>query len=374
MRKITADYIFPINTAPIKNGVVHIDDNGNILEINSSRKGDEEVYEGIICPGFVNVHCHTELSFAKDKIEQGRGIDSFISDLEKLKSSISNQQKEKAVIEAMNQMQKNGIVAVGDIMNTDLSLKAKQNTDIEFYNFIEVFGSQSKFAESIWKHAIALYDNTTNLKNIIPHAPYSLSNELFQKIHDFQNENSIMSIHHLESEGELSFFKNGTGTIADRFIKWGLQMPTHIPTNKRPLESIAQYFINSNKLLLIHNTFIKKEDIDFASLNFSEIYYGLCPNANLYIEGKLPPIEILRNNNLNICLGTDSLASNNSLSIIEEIRTLKDNFDIPLQELIQWATLNGAKALGFDSMLGSIEPGKKPGLNLINSDFDIKVI
>jgi cytosine/adenosine deaminase-related metal-dependent hydrolase len=105
-----------------------------------------------------------------------------------------------------------------------------------------------------------------------------------------------------------------------------------------------------------------------AIANNQTPYFCLCPNANVYIENTLPNIEQFRNNNVHITLGTDSLASNTSLSIIEEIKTIQQYFPlIPLAEILQWATLNGAKALEMDNHLGSFETGKKPGIIVWNN-------
>ncbi len=371
MRKITADYIYTMASPPIKNGVVHIADSGEIIFIGESRQGDEEYHQGIICPGFINVHCHSELSFAKDKIKERTGIDSFIGQLEGLKKSITKEQKEQSVTDAMAQMYDSGIVAVGDIMNTIESLNAKENSPIKFYNFIEVFGSQPASADFAFKNGLSLLEKASFPKNIIPHAPYSLSVELFENIAEFQKTDSTISIHHMESEGEADYFKYGSGSIAERMINWGMKIPSHIPTGNSPLKFIGKYLKKTNRILLIHNTFIDESDIDYASNTFSECYYGLCPKANLFIENSLPPVELLMKKNADICIGTDSLASNSSLSILEEIKVLKSEFKIPNLELIKWATINGAKALGFDSELGSIEIGKKPGLNLINEELEL---
>jgi cytosine/adenosine deaminase-related metal-dependent hydrolase len=99
-----------------------------------------------------------------------------------------------------------------------------------------------------------------------------------------------------------------------------------------------------------------------------------CPNSNLYIENQLPPVFLFRKENLNICLGTDSLASNHELSVLAEMITLQIHFpEIKLEELVCWATLNGAKALKMENRFGSFEVGKNPGVNLI-SGIDFKTM
>lgn len=100
-------------------------------------------------------------------------------------------------------------------------------------------------------------------------------------------------------------------------------------------------------------------------------FFVLCPNSNLYIENQLPPVSLFRGENLNICIGTDSLASNHSLSVLDELITIQKNFpEIGVDELLEWACLNGAKALKVDDKFGSFETGKNPGVNLITGiDF-----
>ena len=367
MRKITADYIYPGNTAPIKGGTISFNKDGKILNISTKTDPRAEIFKGILCPGFVNVHCHLELSYAKNHIPQNSGIDQFIHDLEGLKRSISEEEKANAIELAITEMQKQGIVAVGDIMNTPLSIRAKENSGIAFYNFIEVYGSQAKDTERNWNHALGLTAASKGVKNIIPHAPYSLTRTLFQKIRDYQKANATLSMHHMESEGEAEYFLKGSGPLAERFRSWGLEQPPHIPSGKRPLASLGEFMQSAERVLLIHNTFINQEDIDFTKGNFQNTYFGLCPNANLYIEGDLPPVDLLRNQDLSICLGTDSLASNQQLSILEEMKTLNNNFDVSLEELIQWATYNGACALGMDDSFGSFEKGKMPGILLLQN-------
>jgi len=119
---------------------------------------------------------------------------------------------------------------------------------------------------------------------------------------------------------------------------------------------------------LVHNTFTKKEDLEELKRRRSleNTFFVLCPNSNLYIENQLPPVTLFCEENLNICLGTDSLASNHKLSVLDEMITLQLNFsELELENLVQWASLNGAKALQIDATFGSFEVGKNPGINLI---------
>ena len=129
-----------------------------------------------------------------------------------------------------------------------------------------------------------------------------------------------------------------------------------------------------NKLLLIHNILTRQKDIDLIAKtrSLNKTWFVLCPNSNIFIEDRLPDIELFRKNELKICLGTDSLSSNRKLSILDEMKTIQNFFPlIPLGEIVSWATRNGAEALEMDDWAGTIEPGKRPGINLITG-IDLK--
>jgi cytosine/adenosine deaminase-related metal-dependent hydrolase len=123
-------------------------------------------------------------------------------------------------------------------------------------------------------------------------------------------------------------------------------------------------------LILVHNVATKEEDVRAVkTAEGPSLFYCLCPNANEYISGSLPDVEMLIREECTIVLGTDSLASNHRLSILEEIKTLRRAFPrIGISEMLRWATYNGAKALQLDSVLGSFEKGKQPGVILIEKD------
>jgi cytosine/adenosine deaminase-related metal-dependent hydrolase len=136
----------------------------------------------------------------------------------------------------------------------------------------------------------------------------------------------LLSIHHQENTDENLFFKNGSGAGAARRIMFNPDLPPYHGSGKRPMESIAGYFAPEQKILLVHNTVSEQQDIEFVETYFRHAYWCLCPNANLYIENRLPDISLFRAASCHITLGTDSLASNHQLSILEEIKTIQKYF------------------------------------------------
>lgn len=372
MRYITADYIFPITSPPIKNGIVVIDDNGIVIDILKSQISNpkSQIFKGIIVPGFINAHCHIEHSYLKGKIAERTGLTGFISQIKQLQKQNIMEEILTSVSNANNEMKKNGIVAVGDISNKNHSFAAKAASDIYYHTFLEVFNVNPQLAGEEFKKALPLEEDLKNKKlpySVTAHAPYSVSAELFQLIFEAAVKNNfILSMHNQESESENELFLSKTGKMIEFFKSIGISSDHLAPTGKSSLQSCLPLLPKENKILLVHNTFTLKEDIRFAHQYSKNIYWCFCANANLYIENSLPEFKIFVEENAKCCVGTDSYASNWSLSILDELKTISKHApEIPLQTLLQWATLNGAEFFGIENQFGSMDKNKKPGLNLI---------
>lgn len=382
MRKIAATYIFPLNQPPVKNGILTCNSDGTIVSISGNNEKFEEqsgteFYSGILVPGFVNTHCHLELSHLKGKIEEKTGIGGFIGKINQLRN-METESVEKAIFSADRKMWSEGTMVVGDISNSPLTIDIKKESKIYYHTFIESFGFHPSRAERAFDYAqfVQVQFQVNQLSNsIVPHSPYSVSKQLFEKIK--QNaiaEKSILTIHNQESESEDVFYKSGAGAIAYHLSdNLGIDISHFIPTGKSSLISVLEQLPTNNQLLLVHNTFTKKEDLDELrkTRSMENTFFVLCPNSNLYIENQLPPISMFQKENLNLCIGTDSLASNHSLSVLDELITIQQNFpELKIEELLKWACLNGSKALNVEDKFGSFEAGKKPGVNLITGiDF-----
>jgi len=381
MRFLSAGFIFPVSSQAIANGIVAVDDAGRIADIlepgeASIPEGEVEHFDGILCPGFVNAHCHLELSWAKGLIESGTGLDGFLRSLDNLRHGKLPVNQEEAIQKEGTEMYLSGVVAAGDISNSAATQQFKELSPMLFHTFAEVFASDPERASIAYEKGTALAESFRALKrnnsaSVTPHSTYSVTERLFELIAAL-SENSPVSIHHQETPAEEQFFKTGTGSIADRRLFYNPGLEPFQPTGKLPVESIAPYLDKNRKTLLVHNTFATSADIRFALQNFRQLSWCLCPNANLYIESCLPDIPLFIENECDIVLGTDSLASNHQLSVLEEMKTISAQFRfITLQEMLGWATLNGARFFGFDS-LGSLQKGKSPGIvNIQNIDNEL---
>jgi len=376
MRILTADFIFPVSGPPIPNGYLTIDDDGTILDVQAKMSvdpGNLEKHKGILVPGFINAHCHLELSYLKGKIAPGWGLDTFVRDIHsQYQSPVSAEIIHQAAEAAETEMKSNGIVGVGDISNTENSLEVKKYGRLAYYTFCEAFGSASKDAEARFQAALTVYNKVRQLPGqagvaITPHATYSVSPELFGLIKSWAESNGTpISLHHQENNDENRYFQNKGGPIVSRMHDFGVDIRNVHPMRMRPIPALMSSLPVNNPILLVHNTVSTPEDIRFITENLKDAWFCLCPKANLYIENSVPNMPFFKPFGDKITLGTDSLASNDSLSILEEMKALQDLYpDLSLVEMVQWGTLNGARFLGMDSWAGSFEKGKKPGVNLI---------
>ena len=343
---------------------MNVDKSGKIISVIDSRKkvptNKLEVFEGIISPGFINAHCHLELSYLQNKISKQVGLVDFIKELQLKK--INNENIYEAIEQAENLMIKNGIVGVGDICNTDYTLKQKVKKNLKYYNFIELYAVKTNQVEQCFNDAKRLKKKFIkhNLQStIVPHSTYGVHPRLMHMILNYMQENDLISIHNLETESERDYLQKKEGNI----FKWLKQLDADLSIwSEKP--NSYELINNFNKqTIFVHNTFAKKIEVENKLC-------CTCPKANLFIEGVLPSYDKFDKDTL--CVGTDSLASNENLSILEELLIIQNNSTYCLNTLLKIGCLNGAKALKFNT-LGSISEGKSPGLNLITNIKNLKL-
>ncbi|WP_374949905.1 amidohydrolase family protein [Mucilaginibacter sp.] len=374
MKSFKADYVFPVYADPIKNGIVTIDDFGKILSVSDTPNPEYdqipiETLSGIITPGFINTHCHVELSHLKDKVKPGGGLINFIQDIQSVRNADASEIRD-AALQADQQMYDNGIVAVGDTANSNATVRLKEQSKLYYHTFVEIFGFLPDRADELFEKAEQLANEfRPQAVSITAHAPYSVSKELFKLIKRYTDENkNLLSIHNQECEDENKFYRYKLGGFVDMYKHFGINIDYFRPQARNSLQSVIPLLSNRQKILMVHNTCTNLKDIYFIKRFDRKINWCFCPNANIYIEKRLPKVELFVNQGLNITLGTDSLASNSGLSILSEMQTIDQKFpSLGLETLLQWATRNGAEFLDIAETKGTIEPGKTPGLNLLTS-------
>lgn len=376
MRKFAANKIYTVSGEVIHNGLVITDEAGKILEVGTSANHDSSSYEklnGVIIPGFINTHCHLELSHMKGKVATGTSLIPFIRNVV-TQRDIPMEEILNGISDGDQEMYDNGIVAVGDISNKTDSFATKKESSIKYHTFVEMFDFlQDAAASEEYKKYKAVYDahegGTGDKVTCVPHAPYSVSPTLFEMVKASNPEDCTISIHNQETPPENELFLKGTGAFHDFYGGFGVTLDHFKANGKSAIHYALENLNPINRNLFVHNTLTTKADIEAAQSWSSNVFWATCPNANLYIENRLPNYQNFLDTNARLTIGTDSLTSNWTLSVLDEMKTIaKFQSYVPFETLLKWATLNGAEALGYASDLGSIEIGKTPGLNLLTMD------
>jgi aminodeoxyfutalosine deaminase len=358
MRRISAQYIFTTAGQPLRRAVVTAADDGTIVEVQDTggelrESAATEFYNGIVIPGLVNCHSHLELSHMRNTVPRGGGLAGFISYMRERRGAGSGEieaagENEAAAARADREMYDGGVVACGDISNESVSFDVKSKSSVRYLTFAEVFGTDPLQAGARMSGVLRVAQAAVELLlpvYITPHAVYSMSDPLFTRVREHITPESLLSLHFLESDDERR--------MSSDHVEKALE-----------LSRLASH------LILVHNTVITRAEAESLAAE-GNTWFCLCPSSNLYITGSMPPVTLLREVTDRIVAGTDSLASNDRLDMLAELRLLHEAApDLPLDEVIRWGTINGARALKMSDTLGSIEPGKKPGLLLIeNADL-----
>jgi cytosine/adenosine deaminase-related metal-dependent hydrolase len=361
--------------------VLITDDQGKVEAIVMEQDAGDNIQKvrGILSPGLVNCHCHLELSHLKNVIPPHTGLIEFLCSVV-TKRNFDPGIIQDEIVKGEKEMWDNGIVAVGDIGNTADTVEIKSKSKIRWHNFVEVLGFTDEKAEGNIQLYRTVFDKLNKIRNphseirssLVPHAPYSVSPKTFQLINQL-TKNQVISMHNQEHPAEDELYKTGGGDYLRLFKIFGVNQSPFPVTGMSSIRSCLPHFNNGQTIFLIHNTYMPEEDITWANSyavqNGLSLVYCLCPNANSYIENRLPPVELFTSHRCRLVLGTDSYSSNWQLSIAKEAQALlvpQFKTVAPVHEVLQWATINGAKALQWDNDLGSFEKGKKPGVVLID--------
>ncbi|CAN5610619.1 amidohydrolase family protein [soil metagenome] len=379
MRFLSADYIFSAHTGFIKKGILVVDGNGVVQDLIDPEKTEKipvaEKFEGIICPGFINAHCHLELSHLKGQIAPQTGFTGFAKELIAKRENFTKEEIDAAIETAEHSMFENGISGVGDISNRGDSFLQKEKRKILYHTFIELLALNPIMAEKVAAGGSELLRAAPKPNSLTPHAAFSVSPELMEIIgNSCHDENVPLSMHNQESRAEEEFFKKAKGPIREFYEYLGIDISFFKPTGLNSLRSTLKYLPHNRNIILVHNTFTSAEDISWSEFYSRKLYWCFCPNANLYIENALPDYQLFINAKAKIVVGTDSLASNNQLSILSELKVIAKTLpEITLEQLLTWSTKNGADALCFPS-LGTFEKYKKPGVILLSGITNEKLL
>lgn len=366
---IKAGILYPVTAEPIKKGCAVVED-GRIVSTGTSEEFTDERLqkEGIgkvvdltsyiLLPGFVNAHSHLQLSGLKGKFPYEGDYVRWISNVARFNVEHPDGSDEEAVTSAIEEMKNSGITAVGDIATSANHASALLKSKIKSVVFIESICPLEERAEEESRRVhseVKKILKSGRRAGISPHAPHTISLKLYKLLGDMAKDMDIPVMTHVaETAEETDYIKDGNGAYIDMLRSRNLLPENFSGTGKYPLELLAGEGLLSS-VLTTHLNEIGEEDV--ALLKSSGGVPIFCPGSMKWFgRQKVMPLDKILDEGLTPALGTDSLASNGSLSMLDELRRAAEYFPkLPRERFIEMATVNGAKALSLNC--GSIEPG-----------------
>jgi 5-methylthioadenosine/S-adenosylhomocysteine deaminase len=375
---IKADWLVPVAAAPIGDCAIIITDGGTIHDAGSRRILETKYDFGkmqtvdmsghILMPALVNAHTHLYYSAFRNKLPHWNDFIGWVEGLLAAKQMVAREDIAAGISKYAALMYRRGISVIGNICSDyfwDADIAAK--TGLRGINFLEVteknYGSKQFFNDAMKKIEADNVIKDARFKSALaPHSIYSCQPHIIKTISDYNLKRGIPTCIHLaESAEETELVSSDKGRMKDFLSGRGIE----IVFNGKKHESPVRYMdaigsLNSN-LLAIHLIHLDEKDISI--LAGKDIRAVTCPGSNRFLRTGVAPLEKLLAAGLSISIGTDSAAGNDDLDIFREMRIIREEHPlIPAAKIIEMATINGARALGWDNEYGSIVKGKKADL------------
>lgn len=373
LKILTADWILPVVSGPVRHGAVIIE-NGRIIDagerdriLSTHRAPVHDFGEAVIVPAWVNAHTHLELSFlSSDRLPTGSFVD-WVREVVRLSSREENpERRAQAVRYAVSEMENSGTVLAGDITNGSLLLNPVAGMKLDREVFFELLGFQEERAEQLLVKALEEKKRLNPRARITAHAVYSVSPGLLKAINALGEQ---LSIHIAETVEESRFIKYGDGPMKTFLEERGVWDAAWTVPGTTPLHYLAGSGLVREGTLLVHCVHTDEADLQIIKRNGAVVC--LCPRSNEQLKTGRAPVQKMLDAGIPVCVGTDSRASSPDLDVSNELKFLAEQYHVEDNgALIRMATLNGAKGLGRDADYGSLEPGKRACLNVFTGSTE----
>jgi len=368
-----ADWVCPATSAPIRNGYLAVEGN-RVVSLGTDDLPQHVARHNFpgcaILPGFVNAHTHLELTLFRNLLK-GLSFSDWIARLTRLKYQKCTPRTLKVSAQlGAAEMLKCGITTVGEVMDIGTGWEAMLEFGLHGVAYQEVFGpSESTAQEALQalQGKVSLHrqkETETQRIGISPHAPYSVSAKLFNIVRDYAHREGLrMTSHVAESRDETSFVRDGAGAFAESHRRRGIDV---VARGCSPVEYLDRLELLGPDMLLAHA--IETDLANLDRLRETGTFVVHCPRSNAYLGHRVAPVFDMRKKGVAVCLGTDSVASNDSFDMFAEMRAVATQQRLFFDEVFRMATIEGARALGLDRHVGSLEPSKRADFTVVALD------
>jgi aminodeoxyfutalosine deaminase len=368
-----ASWVLPISEPPIRDGWVAVD-RGRIVAVGHRAPADGaravRLGDVVVMPGLVNAHTHLELSYLRDEIPPAPAFVTWVRGVMAGQRKYADRRAPAimtAIDEAIAESRAAGTAVVGDISNTLATFEPLTRSPLAAVVFYELIRFNAPDPRSFVDAAAAAIDALPETDfvraSLAAHAPYSVAPLVFRAIRETVDRDAFTpcSVHLAESAEEVDFVRTGTGPWRSLLEDIGAWDPKWVPPGVSPVQFLDDAGFLGANVLAVHGVQMMLDDLGRLKARGTTLV--TCPRSNGHTGAGAPPIQDFYDAGVRVAVGTDSLASAPDLNVFAELATMHALApNVPPASLLRSATLEGARALGFDADYGSIEPSKRAQL------------
>jgi cytosine/adenosine deaminase-related metal-dependent hydrolase len=364
-----ARYVLTMDGPPLEGGCVRVEGDriaqvGALDDMDLRRDTVRDIPDAVLIPGLINAHCHLELGMARGLLPRGEAFPMWVSRLRKSLEGSAPEAYSQAVRLGALECLKHGTTTIVDVGNTGAALAELASLPLRSYPYIEVIGldpasAAARLADAEARLAAAPAASGRYLPGITCHAPYSCSPELMRAVAGRATRRGPYTLHVAESAEETSLFREGKGSLYEFCRRIYPALPP--ASGESPIGFLGRRGLIPRGSLFAHCNHADAEDIGILSATVTSVVH--CPRSRDFFGHGGFPFRAYRDAGVNVCLGTDSLASNEGLSLFDEMAEFRRGHpDVPGRDILAMATVNAALALGRAGDLGRLVAGAKADL------------
>lgn len=361
----------------VQNGAIV--DTGPLSRLRSTCSAPVFDYPGCtLLPGFVNAHTHLELThFPSWKLRSSvdyspRKFTDWIIQLIKIARGLTAEVYPPSIQEGVRMCLESGTTAIGEIVTNPALAEQYYNSPLGGRLYFELLGQESSHFAAKLAAATAAADQGEGqalLSGLSPHTLYTVGHGFLAAVRDASTSHSLpLAIHLSESSSEADFIFDGSGDLATDFYPFvGWERFLGHPAHCSSTELLERHGLLTQSTLAVHCVHVSMADVRI--LKSHGVHVVLCPRSNELLDVGRAPVALFKKIGIPLALGTDSLASNNSLSLWDELRFALETFpeDLTEQDVFRMVTTGGAEALGISASCGSLETGKRADFQVIGN-------
>ena len=356
-----ADWLFTVDGPPLKQGWLRVE-NGRIAMLGAGETlpSTEPVqrFEGCaLLPGLINAHCHLELTDLENKLQRGKSFPDWVKELQGAAADLKPTDYRTAAEDGIRRLLTGGCTTVLDVGNTGEALKALAASPLRAFAYVEGLGLDPAAATARFDNALALAgsDSVTDRfhPGLAPHSAYSCSVDLLRSVMEYQKSHGLpVTIHAAESREEAELFASASGPMQDFCKRIFPAAAEHRKTS--PIRWLEAEGLLPDGALIIHGNTLDDADMKILARRKATVVH--CPSSHAFFGHPRFPYEKLRTHGIPVCLGTDSLASGDSLSMLEQMRLFSETYpEVPTEVILRMATSVAAQALGLSNVTGKLK-------------------